>query len=139
MVTQYGSGYKAPYYDRNPTFGGGQVGVSNVAPHATTVRLNYTVPTKRIAIVTRVESAVERQTAATTPGEYRAFATSLLSTAYHTFLDSQNNAVSARASNNGGCGSIVLAGDFIKLDTSDGSTGGTVSYFLLAVATEFDA
>jgi len=130
------------WYDRNPISRIDHYWGLTVAPHALTTRLTYTVPAGKKAILEALQVRCIRRTAATTVGLVYAVAYITPSGASEKELldcylftnnvgDKDGQALQ---------GTVTLfAGDVLGLKTYDGSTGGTVDYFLAYKLTEFDA
>ena len=130
------------WYDRNAASRADTYTGQQLAPHALTTRLTYTVPAGKKAIVELLQVKCVRRTAATTVGLVYAYATITPSGGSEKeILDSYlfGNAVGDK-DGQALQGTLVLCtGDVINMKTYDGSTGGTVDYFLAYKVTEFDA
>jgi len=125
-------------HDRNPvrqtlTYSG-----TGIAPHATTQRFSYTVPSGKKAIVLAAQANLQRATAATTAAITRA-SVQLQNTLVVDARISYDNNVGARASMNIAQAGVLLPGETVIGQTRDTSTGGTVDYEIDCLITEFDA
>jgi len=123
------------WYDRNPSQAGINYTATNVAPHGSTVRATYTVPSGKKAFVAAAELDVRRRTAATTLGSVLAWLT------FGGILGLQvlheNNTVDARRSIETYLGGVLFAGQSLQLSTWDASTGGAMDYVLTTIIVEF--
>ena len=136
----YALGRKA-WYDRNPVgivLGGT---LWNKAPHAATVWWTYTVPPGKKAFLELLVAKVIRQTAAGPAGV--ANARILIHITGVPTPDILNaviftNNVGDKDSAELGQSLTLNAGEWIKGETADTSTGGTCAYLLTLKATEFD-
>lgn len=130
------------FYDRNPINRQTSYSGSGVAPHAWTVRFQFTVPTgKKLWLEYGMMESI-RRTAATTAGEitqaiyvtpYGGSPANFMVRRYtsNTVNDQQYRDATTQA--------LLLAGDVIAGGTADASTGGTVDYTMTIHAIEFDA
>jgi hypothetical protein len=130
------------WYDRNPS----QVllwwTVNNQAPHAETVRWTYTVPSGKKAMLEALDGLICIITAATTAGRrsiYVKLTRPSVGSAFIFNLQILTNNVGDVQTKGLGTSLLMLAGDILEGYTSDGSTGGTADYRLMAKITEFDA
>src|SRR5712692_1306114 len=129
MVTLVGSAIlKNPYYDRNQTAIGTSAGSQAIAPHATTTRTTYTVPTARKAIITSGYSKVQRITVAAPPGIAQSFVGDLAGRSFSNAGIDSLNTVGDKDNGSGHYGSVAGAGSTINILDGDLSTGGTVSF-----------
>jgi len=145
MGRQYSAGPQASrlaWYDRNPSISVQNYANSGVAPHALTVRWSYTVPAGKKAFVETISARLVRDAAATTAGlasiyvavlPYGGSWTPLLRIAV------LSNGVGDRDGGEIGQSVILKAGDGLRAETYDTSTGGTLFYSVSAKITEFDA
>jgi hypothetical protein len=128
---------RAAYYDRNSTTPSVSVIAQNIAPHAQTTRVTYTVPAARKAIVTAITVQTIRITVAAPVGNVNWLVnTNGVTISSGEFLD---NTVGGNQRTATGCGQIALAAGVINIQDTDSSTGGTVDYFESLAVTEFDA
>jgi hypothetical protein len=137
-ITTSGAANRNVLYDRNPTSISTMFGQAlAVAPHTSTARWTYTVPTGRKAAIVGAHYEVFRNSAATTGGDI----TSLVNAqnAFPVYFDVFNNTVgfTDRERNSGTM--YLLAGQAITANDTDLSTGGSVSFTTSAEGTEFDA
>ncbi len=101
-----------------------------VAPHALTQRASFLIPVGQVGILMGGEMKIERMSVATTPGRMLCM-----------FVDSGfnfvaefdirftgNNTVGDRQWNQLPSGLVIPGGTTMTMQTSDGSTGGTVDY-----------
>lgn len=137
--------YPAPafpnYYDRNPLSRVLKYNSGAIGPHAETSRGQYAVPAKRRAFITATFIHIQRQSAATTARDARAY----ISLAINSLLawvdrgDVITNGVYdgvVKALS----GTVILsAGDTVDIYTGDDSTGGMVNYLVSVHYVEFDA
>lgn len=113
-----------------------------VAPHGSTLRMTYTTPANRIAVLTSVEMEMVIKTAATTlTANVMAFTifddTPAVQSQFTKYF-TQNlvgETRNIRMSNQ----IILPAGYKIECRTQNGSTGGTVSYWMYLTGYEYDA
>jgi len=130
------------WYDRNPEPGWGVYFAAAVAPHALTTRWSYTVPTGKKTFLEAILCWLMRAGAAATVGRVYALIQYLeggVSGPYLAYASIRTNSVGDGDSGNLGQSIIMVAGDIIRCQTSDGSTGGAVDYNTGFKATEFDA
>ena len=137
MRVGFPGGPRLEWYDRNPqectfTYAG-----DDVAPHSSTVRWTYTVPTGKKLFVESAVALVTRVTAADTASEVVARVTaramSLLRAKIYT------NAVGDKDHMNVGRSVIMLAGSVLQGSTADLSTAGTIDFLATLHGIEFDA
>jgi len=131
------------WYDRNPASKCDQY-QNTLSPHGQTVRLTYTVPAGKKAMVELLQADVFRRTVATTAaypssswnltpsGESIKYI--LLST-----LTPEQNAIGDKDYRELGATLALFPGDKVEGITVDGGTGGTAMYYLSYKITEFDA
>lgn len=132
------------YYDRNPSDQTLIFISEGLAPHASTQRAIYTVPTDNKAYAELSQVDVNRSSAAGTPETLvlssqitpSGGAAVALQTAR---LWDNNNTIGDRDKNISGTMLLLLDGDAYHIDSGDGSTTGTVDYEARAKLTEFDA
>jgi hypothetical protein len=141
MIGQVGAS-RPQYYDRTATPTMDQFGTSGAAPHASTVRWTYTVPSGKKAYLEWVNAWLRRVTAAAPVGR----ATSVINYtpsggAAGSIVIARhiNNAVDAVDRDGGSVGAFLGAGDVVNASTEDLSTGGTVDYLVVSKRAEFDA
>ena len=125
-----------PWYDRNPTtitrdFSG------STGPHAATDQKTYTVPKAKIFFLESCMVCLERDSAATTEGWVgaRVFARE----APIVYATIRTNNVGDKDKMNSARSIIMKAGDEIKINSFDLSTGGTIRYDCAFHGIEFDA
>jgi len=130
------------WYDRNPIQQVDYYTGQTVAPHGVTIRCTYTVPAQKKAIVESLQVNLVRRATATTAGVAGAYAmlTPNGGTAEE-ILDSHifANTIGDKDGQAQQGALTLLEGDKLDLKTYDGSTGGTVDYFVAFKLTEFDA
>jgi hypothetical protein len=115
---------------------------ADASPHSPTVRITYTVPAGKKAMVELLSCRVNRVTAATTLGSAQAWWALTPSGGTEKYLlmaSLRTNNVGDNREHGIGATLIMLAGDALKGYTCDTSTGGTCDYFLSLKITEFDA
>lgn len=129
------------YYDRNassimPSY------ASFNSPHAATIRYTYTVASGKKALIETSTSYISRYQAATISGYYAADTRITLASGSYMILHRPvviDNTLGP-AYFGSSTGAVTLyAGETISAETSDGSTGGTVTMILAAKGTLFDA
>jgi hypothetical protein len=124
------------YYDRNAA-SNYNVYNATVGPHNFTERFLYTVAAGKKLLVEIANVEMNRLTVATVSGSYYARITG--GSGYiNTILD---NATTVNASKvNIVAGAVTIyAGESVGGYTSDGSTGGTVAFYIFTKGTLFDA
>jgi len=129
------------WYDRNPVSVIKWWGMQDVAPHFSTQRWTYTVPTSKKAYIENVNAMAVRTVVATTVGrvcDYVVYYPSGGGSLWLTEAEFIKNAVGDSDKNNIACPITMLVGDTVTGFTSDDSTAGTVDHFLMAKITEFD-
>jgi len=124
-------------WDRNPRDANKNFGGTGIAPHGTTARWTYTVPVNKKALVSSLFIKVKRRAAAG-PASYPAITINLDGNLY-LGVGIFENTVSAKEEASMYGQLYMTAGQVIEMNTSDGSTGGTVDYEGYSVITEFDA
>ena len=130
------------WYDRNPSIQVKNYSAAGVAPHTSTLRWSYTVPSGKKAFLELADIEVVRATAATTVGMVSAGITYTPSGGSEVnviVVEIRTNGVGDRAGKTVGQAFVMSAGDSIKAYTTDTSTGGTIDYTMSAKITEFDA
>lgn len=124
--------------DRNP--GSNQplwYGPTTIAPHATTQRFTYNVPSGKKVQVCNVAVSMLRVTAAAPVGLWEAYVTGTNGLVY---LQSLKNAIGDSEHGEVGTGIFYqVGGPSVSAYTRDQSTGGTVRYSISAEIVEFDA
>jgi len=130
------------WFDRNPVHRFQYYFNNIVAPHADTDRWTYSVPAGKKAFMELLTCALIRDAAATTAGWARAtiyiqpsggtMQRALWASLYSITQGDKDHAEI-------GSGPLLYAGDAVKGQTGDGSTGGSVTYLVTAKITEFDA
>jgi hypothetical protein len=132
--------HEIQWYDRNALSKHAHLDASG-APHAATLRLTYVVPKDRKAMLELVQLSIKRLTAAATESDILAYLIITTNGESSRILTSRivtNNVGDSEKCEVGG--TIMLNfGDRIDIYTFDGSTGGTIRYFLSYKVTEFDA
>jgi hypothetical protein len=130
------------WHDRNPITTLYVYSAAGVAPHTTTPRWTYTVPSGKKAMIEFLHVRILRSAAATTAGKVTAAISITPSGGPSADIMVANiltNNVGDREALVSGATLTLLAGDKIAGYTSDASTGGTIDYVLACKATEFDA
>jgi len=130
-------GPRLEYYDRNPQEVSITFGAADIAPHATTTRATYTVPTGKKAMVMSGYSEMLRKTAATAVGN--SYAIIKRAALYLIGLFMRKNTVGDQVNEAIGINAMLLAGQALELVTSDASTAGTIDYEIDAHIIEFNA
>lgn len=128
--------------DRNQVTSANQYVGVNIAPHAPTQRVIYTVPAAKRTLVAFASCEMLRITAAAPVGLYQSFArviTIAVGNGRMINLQSLDNNVGARAQNNIGQNITLLPTETLDLITGDAGTGGTVNYAVSYGAQEYDA
>jgi hypothetical protein len=127
------------YYDRGPTQVGISYGPANaIAPHGSTQRATYTVPTGRKAMVEAINVNIFRDVVATTAGLALAQST-VPGGGSLDALNVNGNVVGNGAQKLAGVQMLLNAADNTKIFTQDASTGGSHAYSVTATIAEFDA
>lgn len=136
------SSSRAAWYDRNPAIIQETYNANTVAPHTTTARWVYTVPSGRKALVEMFFVQAIRSTAAGTLGAQLGgivldapTGTSYIQ--YREFF--YDNTVWTNNTNVVTSSLALLAGNEFYSQTEDQSTGGDFNYVLTMKATEYDA
>lgn len=115
---------------------------SDVAPHAATERITYTVPTDRKAFIESLSVEMIRLTAAAPHGRA---ATIVNYTPYGktkgpiAYIELYNNTAGEYRSYSVGQSIIMKAGDNLQIQTADLGTGGAIAYHIGIKITEFEA
>lgn len=133
---------RAAWYDRSPATRADGYSTGAVAPHSATVRVSYTVPTGKKALVELILTSLERDGAPGAAGAAAALARVTPGTGSQiAILISRDQSATVGAQKvQSLAGSFTLkAGDLLELVTVDGSTTGTYQYDLASKVTEFDA
>jgi hypothetical protein len=124
------SGARAAYYDRNAS-SVNQNYYAVAAAHASTTRFTYTVASGKKLLIESQAVRIHRQTAATTAGRYYTEllvsdgTTDVLGCSVH----QTDNTTSVQYLLIGAQQVTLYAGETIRCNTYDISTGGTVEYF----------
>jgi len=145
MGRQYSAGPQASrlaWYDRNPISGVARYNGWNVAPHSLTLRVAYTCPTGKKAMVEFLQVRAIRAAAATTAGLVLVFWEfyPLGGGPYIFLLGSfRTNVVGDETVQAIGSAITMVATDKIEGYSQDGSTAGEVDIHIAYKATEFDA
>jgi hypothetical protein len=131
------------WYDRAPTMSNKNYQAA-VGPHGATSRFTYTVPAGKKAIVEILSVRLQRETVASpaaTASIYITYTPSggSASVAVICVLYSTKNAIGDLDKDDLGTTFTMNAGDAIECRSSDGSTGGTISYMAFAKVTEYEA
>ena len=137
MRLAFPGGARPDPWDRNPVSATQSYSGATVAPHSSTVRWTYTVPTGRKALVSAFHISVRRAAAATTASTATAFLMLNGTNVFHVTL--VNNTVDATQRLELSAALYLTAGDELRAVTLDSSTGGYIDYNVVAVVTEFDA
>jgi hypothetical protein len=130
------------WYDRNPTVKVDHYNVSSASPHSQTLRLTYTCPSGKKAMVELLSGRVTRVSAATTPDVVLAeWALTPSGGTEKSILQARliTNNVGDTREHSIGSTLILNAGDALKGYTQDSSVGGACHYYLSYKITEFDA
>ncbi len=130
------------FADRNGTTQTIFYQASGVAPHTLTTRSTYTVPAGKKSQVTRIRLAHIRSTVATTVGKVQALLSYVPAVAAGlnlALVQAIATTVGAGDELNSVAFDVLLAGDTIRLQTVDASTGGAIDYDLGVVLIEYDA
>ena len=132
------------YFDRNPSTQTLAFRSEGVAPHASTQRATYTVPTGNNGFIESVIHDVFRATAAGTGATLAGFTQHTPSGGAGVAIQvarllAEQNSIGDRDKFALGTNMLILAGDQVEITTVDSSTTGTVSYDLMIKITEFDA
>ena len=129
------------YYDRNATAINQVYDAASVAPHLSTVRVTYTVASGKKALVESQSLFVGRYTAATVVAYLSAtiyIDSGAGSASQGRVLNNSNTVYSSQSLLSMG-NMTLYAGEIYKIETQDGSTGGTGWYTLGMKGTLFDA
>lgn len=132
------------WFDRNPAMVLKAWSAGNIAPHATTIRWTYTVPSDRYAYMEFFDCFLRRQVAAVTPGEAfieirvtpKGESVSRLVAAY---LFSESKDIKDENRVWGAQSMILLPETVLTGSSGDSCIGGTINYSTSAKFTEFDA
>lgn len=142
MKVGFPGGPRLEWYDRNPQHQLNSYVFLQVAPHATTTRWSYTVPSGKKAFIEFITCMVHKSIVSTSADNAVAqiritpsggSATIILITLIRT------SAVGSRDRGDIGQGPILLAGDLIEAQTYDINADGNVDYAVVSKITEFDA
>lgn len=136
------SSSRAAWYDRNPSMLVLNYQASSIAPHAETIRWSYIVPSGRKAIIEAIVVHLIRTTVATSINEYGAYVRAVLPNNYNAqvrLIDTLVNTQYYNVNDEFAGALTLFEADTLQAVTYDGSTGGTVSYYLAHKGTEFDA
>ncbi len=137
-------GSRPQYYDRNPVMISLDGGTGDIAPHADTSRVSYTVPANKKAFLEFLQAEIQATTAPGTPSfrstrhKYTPSGGSTVNIILKQ-LTANDTAAGARIGGEVGGSAIMLAADFLDMTSEDLSTTGTARYILSAKLTEFDA
>jgi hypothetical protein len=133
---------RSAYYDRTATEKSDRYNGVGVAPHGATVRWTRTIPSGKKAYVQGMYVMTIRKTAAAPVGEYQAAIRITPSAGTAVLLAkamSASNVVDALTDKSLAATGLIVAATVIEALTSDGSTGGTVTFDAGAHWVEFDA
>ncbi len=127
------------YFERGAAPINNSYAAGGVAPHVSTLRFTYTVPTGKYALLHTLTAFLIRDGAPGAAGVARGFYLVLRGgvTAYLTYATFLNAAVGTDILRETAHQSMLFAGDQVLAYTSDASTTGTVEYRLSAALTEF--
>jgi len=128
------------YLDRNPIVITLDY-LFTVAPHASTERGSYDVPAGRRAFLEYGILSVRRVTVAGSASAVYDFLGYTENGGSERLLDYTwlyGNSIGDREMNKTHYGMLLNAGDNVRINTFDGSTGGTVAHNILVKLTEFD-
>lgn len=140
MRILYPAGTKREWIDRNPVIWNYQWS-GNVAPHAWTVRITYTVPTNKKAFMQFAMLYANRTAAAAPVGltmvelDHNNGATTCVPV-QNVF---QDNTLNVPRALNYPFLVYLMAGHTLSIQTQDLSTGGTITYVTQFSVVEFDA
>lgn len=131
------------YYDRNPSNMTNWYDLTNLAPHAVTVRISYTVPSNRKAFIDQISLFIKRETAAGVVDQAGGDANyitagGLANNGLSFDLITSNNVADHDRQINTQFGAM-LSGDQLNIDDYDFSTGGTTEAAGGFKVFEFDA
>lgn len=130
-------GPRLDWYDRDPSSTDiGYTGV-DVAPHSSTQRASYTVPTGKKAWVQSLSAWIKRTAVATTLGYAKVTFYCPTGVAQRTLHN--DNTDESEVAGFETMATLIMAGEVCAIYTSDSSTGGTVSYIAGMRITEFSA
>ncbi len=137
-------GARPSYYDRAPSGAYISFETALVGPHSVVTRGSYTVPTARSAYLEWFDIAVVRGTAASTPGKLGIMLGIVDTDAgfkivSNSILSVSQNSINSNRYTHGGLTMLLRAGDELRYETLDYSTGGTVYYQATAKLLEFTA
>jgi len=135
-------GPRLEWYDRNPQIVWTIYHGIGIAPHTSTQRASYTVPTGKKASLEFISLFISRTTAPTTSGQVRSMATytpSGGSIGWALIAAFNSATVDFTDKANVGHAGALQAGDNLSIYTADASTGGTCEYRENIKVTEFDA
>jgi|SRR5712664_1673086 len=125
-------------YDRNPTRPAALFfTTAPIAPHASTLRFSYTVPTNRKALMLTIQFRVRRATAATTAAAIQILLQ--IAAVSLDFLVTYTNTADHESVYQVSVGTSILTGEQLKVLDIDSSTAGTVEFQETIEAIEFDA
>jgi hypothetical protein len=113
---------------------------ANIGPHSSTSRATYTVPAGKKALVLNISVLVQRFTAPTTPGDFSAVVSHTPNSGYSVFLGlarSLSGVVGAGDADRKNMCYPLDTYDMVSIVTKDGSTGGTVDYFIHVAIWEY--
>lgn len=130
-------GPRLEWYDRNPQYTREGYQASGVAPHPSTERASYTVPTGKKALISMVHLSLIRDAAPTTEALAAAYA--LLAGIRILEAHSFSSSVGDKDSCSVGQSGTLNAGETLSTRTLDGSTGGSYHYAVCLVCIEFNA
>lgn len=138
-ITQAPSTARAAYYDRNMTYVSAGSDQQGIAPHAFADTWSYTVPAARKTTVTAVVNIWRRLTAAAPVGKVTAQVISAGGTAMFDYFVTTLNAIDNRHDAIITPNHVLIAGQIIKGNNSDASTGGTCDFEGWFNGNEYDA
>lgn len=140
MIIIYPTGTVTQFYGRNALYLNKGFTILPTGPHGVTTRDSYTVPAGRRAVITSMYLHFQRITVAAPIGVYQSAIVLTQSGNSYTLcrIMSVGNVVNDNLSIVNPGQVFLNAGDFVGIETSDASTGGTVGYRAQMAVTEFD-
>lgn len=128
------------FYDRNAASITSTYNTT-VAPHVYTARFTYTVASGKKAIIETASGRISRQTAAAPVGIAYIECASLVGSDFcvHSYVYSIDNTLYVGYYNSSVNQVTLYAGESLRGATEDGSTGGTIRFYVGFKGTLFDA
>jgi hypothetical protein len=132
---------RADWYDRNAAANSISYSANDVDPHGTTVRDSYTVPANRKALISVLDSQMDKSLVGglirVTSISLRYVPSIIPATSITNLTMLTNNLYDFRQLYLY-IGLVIYPGDTIQIRTSDSSGGGKVNYNIFCSYTEFD-